>query len=73
MEFAVRTWVSYIRKIGNAVHRIFISLKFVEYKCSAIGKTQTQPLKLGSLVRKANSAIHLIVIFSNFLNMSSNW
>ena len=27
----------------------------------------------GSVLRKVNSAIHQIVIFSNFLNMFSNW
>ena len=28
---------------------------------------------VGSVVGKVNSAIHRIVIFSNFLNMFSNW
>ena len=43
---------------------------FERITCVNMGKKY---IGQGAVVRKVNSAIHRIVIFSNFLNMLSNW
>ena len=44
--------------------------KYTQQVCLLVGLFV---VSLESVVRRVNSAIHRIVIFSNFLNMFSNW